>query len=245
MSREVPSLGEGYVRYRGLLLSALGKLCAQGFYVWFDEASDLLHDFFVEEWEKVTNRYDPARGEFEPYLYSAFIYFARPRIIRLGRTRQHLVDLHAVAEQLGVEAEPSELTEPRIDSSVVTKAIGTLSEKESSVFARFLYEGRSERDLADQFRLSRYGVRNLLLDAMGRIVLQIGKPPGLSEDDWRVALLLWDEGRSPLAAAVELGVSPSRVRAARDRFRVTMTSILRAGLPRSSRAKTKGEGRHD
>lgn len=245
MSREILGFEEGYIQYRGLLLSALGKLGAQGFHVWFDEAADLLHDFFLEEWGKVTAGYNPSRGEFEPYLYAAFVYFARPRIIRLGRIRQRRVDLHGMVEQLGVEpAQPVPAEEPP-DTRVLVRALGELPPTERAAIESFLYEGCSERDLADRLEISRYRAHNLLLDAIGRIVLQVAKPPEVQEDEWRIALALWRDGQSPVEAAAALGTSASRVRAARDRLRLVMAAILRAGRPRHTETRSKEELGHD
>src|SRR4051794_27876736 len=86
------SVAASYRTLQPLFYGALARLAAQGFAVPPADALDLIHDFFLEAWPGITARYDPAQGRKEPYVYRAFIRFARPRIIRLQRLQSGPID---------------------------------------------------------------------------------------------------------------------------------------------------------
>jgi hypothetical protein len=71
-----------FEKYQSNLWPVVGALARRGFAVAPDEARDLMHDFYLDEWERLGTLYDPSRGPFERYLLAAFFQFARRRIAR-------------------------------------------------------------------------------------------------------------------------------------------------------------------
>ena len=108
MQEHAPTLEGAYRQYRGLLFSALGRLAAQGFAVPPSDAADLVHDFFVEAWGGIAERYEPERAELGTYIYAAFVRFARPRIVRLQQFRGSLVEPREVERLAEAESDAPE-----------------------------------------------------------------------------------------------------------------------------------------
>src|SRR5262245_13813935 len=71
--------------YRRLFLHALSRLARQGFVAQPADIEDLIQDFYANCYRGLKERYDPAVGTLENYLYSAFLRYARQRIIRSRR----------------------------------------------------------------------------------------------------------------------------------------------------------------
>src|ERR1019366_9813343 len=92
ISPNAPDLESAYRKLRPMLFGALGKLSRQGFSVLSSDGLDVIHDFFVDEWTKVSATYDPSKGKLESYVYAAFVNFARPRLIRSQRLQRSLAD---------------------------------------------------------------------------------------------------------------------------------------------------------
>src|SRR5262245_45870274 len=108
MQQQPLSIEVAYEKFRGLLFSALAKLAIQGFAVSPDDANDLVHDFFVEAWSGIADRYEPSRASTTTYVYSAFVRFARPRIVRLQRFRGSLVEPKQLERLAGAEIDAPE-----------------------------------------------------------------------------------------------------------------------------------------
>src|SRR3954471_6523094 len=91
-------LEQAYRTYSGLLIGALGGLARRGLRVYPDEAFDLIHSFFLDEWPMIAANYDDTKGELRPYLYAAFIRYARRAVLRRLRLRTQLLgDMDALA----------------------------------------------------------------------------------------------------------------------------------------------------
>lgn len=215
---KIPTLQEAYQNLRPLLFDALSRFARQGLAVLPSDAMDLIHDFFVEAWEKVTAGYDPKKGRLEPYVYGAFVHFARPRIVRLLRMQRDLVDpavLPTVAKDLRTNAE----TDPEFlhDREVVRDALGQLSGKEREILLGYFDSDASERALARQFKLSRYKLREELLTSMGKVVVWMDRHKEFSQSDWKIAVSLWQEQRSVAETAGCLGITEAQVRHGHER----------------------------
>src|ERR1035441_4839596 len=83
--RTVPEFEVAYTALRPAMFRALGRLARQGFVISPTDFQDMIHDFFLEVWPGLTERFDPAVSSFEAYAYGAFLQFVRPRVIRLHR----------------------------------------------------------------------------------------------------------------------------------------------------------------
>jgi DNA-directed RNA polymerase specialized sigma24 family protein len=197
-------LGESYVLHRPLLLSALSRLSRTGFAVPPDEGLDLVHDFFIARWSAVEAAYDPRKSKFSTYLYSAFVNFARPRIVKSLRWRDALLPPNEIAMRLETRHyHPSENdTSNRTDLKAVRQAIKTLPSPEQEMLLAYLDGSEnSERKLAARFSLSRYALRLALSDALARVVVELGERGILTDLEWAFVLALWREKRSVVETA--------------------------------------------
>lgn len=120
----VPSWDEAYVRYRPLLFSALSGLAKHGFAASPDDGLDLIHDFFLDAWHPLVRNYDWKRAKFETYVYASFVRFARPRIIRLHRWNDALVQPSGLTmlDTAEVRVEPPETAQRDIKAVSVAAA---------------------------------------------------------------------------------------------------------------------------
>jgi len=235
MNEAILDVGTAYEELRPHLLRALAKLARQGFSVSPWDGLDLIHDFFLEAWDGINSRYDPSKGTFEAYVYAAFVHFVRPRIVRLRRLQSSLVEpeqfdlLRGREEQEGDE----ELyVLPEDSKQVVREAVSRLPPREREILSRYLYaDPRAERMLARKFSLSRYGLRQTLVDALGQVTVRLDKPGRMPERDWKVALALWRDRRTIDETAAYLGLTPHQVRGANSRNVHLLTEALKRYHP--------------
>jgi RNA polymerase sigma factor (sigma-70 family) len=230
MNEATLSMGTTYEELRPHLLGALAKLARQGFIVSPWDGLDLIHDFFVEAWDGINSRYDPSKGTVEAYVYAAFIHFARPRIVRLRRLQSSLVgpeqlDLLGREEQ---QEDDEQYVPPEESKQVVREAIAHLPRREREILSRYLYsKPRAERMLARKFSLSRYELRQTLVDALGRVMVRLDKPGRIPERDWKVALALWRDNRTIDETAAYLELTTHQVREANLRNLHLLTEAMR------------------
>jgi RNA polymerase sigma factor (sigma-70 family) len=223
----IPETDAAYLKFRRLLFGALANLARQGFKVSPVEGLDLIQDFFADAWSGISSRYDPSRGKFETYVYKAFIHFARPRIMRLHRWQSYLVNTIELVRTAEERSPVTESEESWYDINIVRDALLQLPSFEREVlYSYLLTDIRSERKLAERFSVSRYRLRETLVTALGRVMVLLGEPGRIPEDDWKVALVLWQEGRTVPEAAGYLGRTVQEVREARSRI----AKLLAEGL---------------
>ena len=214
-SDEVVSAQE-YSEFRPLLFRALARLRTAGYEVAGDEGLEMVHDFFIDAWPGLRERYDPSRGAFKTYVFAAFVRYVRPRIIRLRRWRELLVRLDA-NELDNIGAPPDGQIE-RMDRDAVRRALRALSDDDRVLLAEWAVPGRSERELARLTGISRYKLRQRLIAALARLALAMRHEPPSGEIDWQVAKALWSEERSVADTAAMLGLTTTQVRSARQRI---------------------------
>jgi RNA polymerase sigma factor (sigma-70 family) len=218
------SLEEAYVAYRPVLFRALASLARRGYVVPIDDTLDVIHDFFVEAWDGLSQRFDPEKGTFEAYLYVAFVQFARPRIARVARLSRSLQHVDALSEASAEE--PAPLDEG--DQRRVRAAMARLRDEPREALTRFFSADRaSEREVARAMGVSRHQLRNWLVEGLGElsVSLKVDRSP---DDDWRVAEALWRDGLSEEEAARALHRTPAQVRAAHRRNTAALTAALAA-----------------
>ncbi len=208
-----------YARLRTLLLAALSRLAERGYAIPPDDALDLVHDFYLESGRGLADRYDPSRAKFETYLFAAFVRFARPRIVRLGRMRSLLMpptEVHALSD--GRTAfEPGIDEAPDLDAT--RRALRALPPGDRALLAGYLDEAQpSERDLAATFGLTRYQLRTRLVDVLGAVAVRLGAAHGFPEPDRAIAEALWANKCSSREAAGLLRLPTSEIQAARRRM---------------------------
>jgi DNA-directed RNA polymerase specialized sigma24 family protein len=233
MNEATLDVGAAYEELRPHLLGALAKLARQGFIVSPWDGLDLIHDFFIEAWDGINSRYDPSRGTLDAYIYAAFIRFARPRIVRLHRFQSSLVEPENLDLRHSREEDDDESYVPPEDSKqIVREAVSHLPLREREILSRYLYaKPRAERMLARKFSLSRYGLRQALVDAFGRVMIRLDKPERMPERDWKVAVALWRDHRTVDEAAAYLGLTPHQVREANSRNALLLTEAMRRYHP--------------
>lgn len=201
-----------FQEYERLLWKIISKLAQQGYIVPPGDAQDIIHDFYVDVWPGLVDRYDSSRGHFRAYLVSAFYRFARHRIIKLQSWRSRLVNI----EHLVAHADSLPHLEQTAELAGVSRAIHALEVPEKLVLCGRL-EGQSERSLCDQVGVSRYRVRELFIDAIGKVASMLGEIHAKNPLDAKVAVALWKEGRTVRDTAALLGIAVPKIRQARVR----------------------------
>lgn len=213
-----PETAAAYESHRSLLLAALGRLAKQGYPVRLSESMDMIHDFFVEAWPGLEHRYDPAKGSFTTYLFGAFMRFARPRIIRSLRWENSLLppdDLAFAADNpMGVVESVSE----NHDLKAIRNAVATLEPLERQILEARVAAGRSEREVAQHFGLTRYQIRAASAKALARLAGALDEPGVLDPKDYKLANILWTSHRTVEEAAALLGTTQKQVRLRRQRI---------------------------
>jgi RNA polymerase sigma factor (sigma-70 family) len=216
-----------YTQFLPVLLRALGGLARRGFAVAPADGIDFIHDFFVDQWENVCSNFDPNKGSFEAYVYGAFLNFARPRIVRLRRLQDSLVDSQWLDSTKGQQDTENQVLSA-LDTKLLTAAIQALPKIERELLIAFLYaEDGSERSVARRFAISRYRVREILIDALGRIVTVFPKPSSIGEADWRVARSIWGERRTVHETAAMFGMPSHAVKKSMGRSSFLIADMLR------------------
>jgi RNA polymerase sigma factor (sigma-70 family) len=224
----IPQTEAAYLKFRRLLFGALGKLARQGFVVSPAEGVDLIQDFFAEAWGGISSRYDPSKGKLETYVYEAFVRFARPRIVRLHRWQSYLVDTVVFLRAVEGQSAATEARESEHDIRAAREALLQLPSFEREVlYSCLLADAHSERKLAEQFSISRYRLRETLVEALGRVAVHLGEPGRIPQRDWQVARALWQEERTIPEAAAHLGQTVPQVRAARSRIATLLVEGLK------------------
>ncbi|WLB24471.1 sigma-70 family RNA polymerase sigma factor [Bradyrhizobium japonicum] len=221
---------QAYVRYRPLLFSALSRLARHGFTALPHDSLDLIHDFFLEAWEPLTLNYDADKAKFETYLYAAFVRFVRPRIVRLHRWTDALLQPAEFAELdtpiTRIEPAGTSLR----DIQAIGRALATLAPFERELLRAYVADpGTSERDLAEKFSLTRYRMRLMLADALGKTAVQLGDRDTIDSDERAVANALWRDGRTVKEAARALARTPSDIQALRLRFFEKLAHAIKGG----------------
>jgi RNA polymerase sigma factor (sigma-70 family) len=221
-------LDEGIAAHEKHLWQVLAALSRAGYFVPPQDARDLIHDFYLEEWAGVVQRYDSTLSQFTTYLSAAFFRFARRRILTLQRWRQRTVDLEETIELASTVDMPDEVIEREEEIGRIRAALRTLPSEEREIIYDFLTSGEpNERALARQHSMTRYRLRETLANGLGRLLIELSGESEAATMDARVAKGLWVDGHSPHRVAALLGISTPEVNAARLRFVAELMDSLR------------------
>jgi RNA polymerase sigma factor (sigma-70 family) len=220
-----------FLEYEPLLWRVLSKLVRDGYHIQPHDARDLIHDFFLE-WEPLNSRFDAAKGDFAPYLATAFYRFGRRRQLKLHRLRSRAVDIEECLDLAAADPLPPEAAEMKQQVAQLQAAIGKLPESEQALLADFLSDyAPGERELAEKHHLTRYRLRDQLAATVSRVALQLmeARPQSTDAD---IAYRVWVMDQTPRMVAAELGMSTEQVNQAKARFaQVLLNSVRRAGQP--------------
>ena len=220
-----------FIEYEPLLWRVLSKLVRDGYHIQPHDARDLIHDFFLE-WEPLNSRFDAAKGEFAPYLATAFYRFGRRRYLKLHRLRSRAVDIEECLDLAAADPLPLEAAEMKQQTARLKAAIAQLPEAEQALLADFLSDyAPGERELAEKHYLTRYRLRDQLAATVSRVALQLMEAwPQSADAD--IAYPVWVLDQSPRNVAAELGLSTEKVNQAKARFaQALLNSVRRAGSP--------------
>lgn len=219
-------IDQSYRELRPLFFLALGKLARQGFVTSPADGLDLIHDFFADEWEKVSRTYKPSRGSYRTYAYQSFVQFVRPRIVRIQRFQNYRLRPDEMESALKEPAATSPSPEVSYDHQLVRGRIAELPELQRAILTEYVYSEKSERALAQAFSVSRHRLRELLVEGLGRVLVRLERPKAISLVDWQVALALWRDARSISQTAKYLHLTEHQVRSANARNFKFLTHVL-------------------
>jgi hypothetical protein len=226
-SWNTPSADE-YAQFRPLLFRALALLSRQGYRADADVGIEIVHDFFIEAWPGLRERYDSKKGAFSTYVFAAFVRFARPKIVSMQKHDARL--LHVDAAALDRFAAPLGDNLRVIEQQQIRRAFRELSTEDQTLLMAWVEHGSSERRLARARDTSRHRLRNDLVAALARLAVRMRERVGASDGDWRVAKALWSEDRSVADTAAALDMTAAQVRLARQRvFEMFIASIRTDG----------------
>ena len=224
-SDKTGGLEHAYDLLRPVLFAVLRRLARQGYLMNAAQGLDFVHDFFLEAWPGIANRYDPSRGSLTAYAAAAFARFVRPRLVMEARWRAVLSD-DDVASLTSADADVA----VGVDVDRVRAAMNELDASDRTVLlARFRSPKVSERTLAREAGMTRYKFRECVSIALTRLAVALGERGVLSESDFQAARLLLVEGRSVAATAAELSLTEPQVRSARRRIIKTLAKASLEG----------------
>jgi RNA polymerase sigma factor (sigma-70 family) len=226
---------EDFVHYQQLLWGVLSTLSRRGYFVPPDDARDVLHDFYVEAWRGVNDRFDPAKASFRTYVANSFYLFARRRLVQMNHWRRLVVDLEVdeATQRPSDEAEPEDRLELEQRLSSLESIVQKLPDFDQKLLCEYLTSDRaSERRIAEAHALTRYQTRKILASAVGRIALLLQQTDGSSQEA-KIATQLWLEGRSAKEAAHFLGLSIDIVQKQRSRLASSFLASIRTFNSRS------------
>ena len=218
---------EAYTVLRPRFLKALARLADQGLALNFLEAFDLIHDFFLERWDRVVQSYDPEKGAIEGYAYTAFVNFARSRIARLNRFRSTLIDLNEAITTESNLLSHDHTAEQNYDLKRLHHALDRIPAGDRTMLQDYFSAAQpSIRALARQHQLSRYAVQQRLAEALGSLVVRLDKPDGLDEQAWQVSRTLLGRHYTLEQAASHHSLTTHQTRQAHARTLHLLTRLI-------------------
>lgn len=233
--RDMPQdMEHAYVAFRRLLLSALARLALQGYPTRPSDGMEIIHDFFIEAWPGIEERYDDSRGSFTTYLFASFIRFARPRIVRSLQWERNLLPPDELSRIGESETDSQQFRLSDSDIRAVRDALETLPPEHRDILIERVALNRSERDLAKLRGISRYRLRMYCAEALGRLALVLNEQGPIKSREWEVIRRLWAEGRTIEDVAESLNLTGSEVRSVRK-------SVVRQLASNIARVERRGD----
>jgi len=224
----LPGTDADFARYEGVFWRVIASLARHGYAVPPSDARDLIHDFYLDAWNGLQDRFNPELGSFVAYIGGAFYRFARRRILKFETLAHRAVDFESAVAGLFAAGTPPDILERNEDLAFIHAALEKLLPNERQVFEDFLSEGKvSERDLAQRYALSRYALRELLINSMGKLLVSLQTPQPRSDAERTVADLLWRQGETPRSVANLLQMPIAEVQARRNQFVYSLLASVR------------------
>lgn len=225
--------------YQKNLWPVVGALARRGFTVAPDEAHDLIHDFYVDEWKRLGELYDPNRGPFERYLLRAFFQFARQRIARDYSRKKRVRELASTITDSDAEVPSAEeIVDSHSRTQLMQQALARLPPVQRKALRHFLKNpSANERDVARSMRMTRYRLRETLVDAVGRLAMEFDSIDRDDELEHQVAVALWRDGRTAAETATLLDKPVADVHVIRKRIVDHLLTALQTSARKTSRSE--------
>ena len=153
------SLAELYDRYCGSLLAIGHRILGER-----REAEDLLHDVFLEVWQKAAD-YDAARGTVRAWLVMRMRSRALDRRKAAGFARVVSIEERRVPEEAPAGEDPA-LARDRV---AVRRAIAELPAEQRQVLELGYYEGLSSSEIAERIRAPIGTVKSRVAAALAKL----------------------------------------------------------------------------
>jgi len=185
---------------------------------------EIIHDFFLQEWPGVAERFDPQRGTLEAFSTYAFVRFARRRLAQEARLERVLASAAFVAEQ----AEPNgELDTASLDTPRIGEALGRLQPGDRLLLElRFGTPPYSERQIAEYLKTTRYAARSSLASALARLIALVGHSTQLDTTDIQIAKAFFVDQEASSSVAERFSITESQANKARARILRTISKLL-------------------
>ena len=114
-----------------------------------------------------------------------------------------------------------------LDEGVLRGALQQVSAAEREMLlAYFGSSDLSERRVARDLHIGRYKLREQLLTALGKVMLQLNEQAKFSELDWKIARSLWLDERSVGETAGYIGITEAQVRNGQQRNLKMLAALL-------------------
>ncbi len=192
------------------------------------ESTDLVHDFFLENWTKIQQHYDPSRGELGAYVYRAFSNFVNARLPHYTRQR-FLTNSLSDLQNENLKISDSLLTNPHIhDIERLQHALNSIPDVPRKLLVfYFSASPPSFRKVAKHYKVSRYEAEKSVIKALMELLIHFEKPDSIALPDWQASRTLVAVNYSIDQAAHQLGIANGQVRRAHARTLNTISELLR------------------
>ena len=191
-------------------------------------ASILCMIFFLENWAKIQQHYDPERGELGAYVYRSFSNFVNARLPHYTRQR-YLTDSLSDPKNQNLDISGNHLPGPHShDIERLTRALNNIPDAPRKLLVFFFSASPpSFRKVSKHYDVSRYEAEKSVVRALMELLIHFEKPDSIALPDWQVSRTLIAVDYSIDQAAHQLGIADSQVRRAHARTLNAISQLLR------------------
>ena len=161
-----PSLAALYDRYASLMLALGLRIVGDR-----GAAEDLLHDVFVEVWQKAGD-YDRSRGSVRAWLLLRMRSRALDRVRSAHRRRTEQLEEGAADRIEGKHADPSASAE----RSLIRRALADLPDEQREVLELAYYEGLTTTEISEQVSVPVGTVKSRMNAARAKLRSVLSEP---------------------------------------------------------------------
>lgn len=158
-----------YDRYAPLLLAQAQRMLGSR-----GEAEDLLHDVYIEVWQKA-HTYSPERGTVRAWLTVRLRSRALDRRRRTRHSAPGSEDAHQMAERTPAESEGA----PFVDHAIVQRAVAALPSDQRVVMELFYFDGLSLPEIGERLTVPVGTVKSRASRALTKLRAELVGPSEL------------------------------------------------------------------